>query len=47
MEASEIQMLINKAIEAKNFAYCPYSNFRVGCSLITSDNKVFTGKNIK
>lgn len=36
--------LIRKSLEAKNFAYCPYSKFRVGAALLTHDGTVFTGE---
>lgn|GEM_PF-130628 len=38
--------LINSAIKAKEKAYCPYSKFRVGAAILTSD-KIFTGSNIE
>jgi cytidine deaminase len=44
----EIKLLIEKAIEAKRFSYSPYSNFRVGCSLLTKvDDKIYTGCNVE
>ncbi|KRQ86647.1 Cytidine deaminase [Caloramator mitchellensis] len=39
--------LVEIAQKAKENAYVPYSNFRVGAALLTSDNKVFTGCNIE
>ena len=39
--------LIAIAHKAKEFAYSPYSNFKVGAALLTSDGKVFTGCNIE
>lgn len=44
LEESQINNLVEKAIQAKNFSYSPYSKFRVGCSLLTIDDKYFTGK---
>lgn len=41
------KQLIDIAHEAKEFAYSPYSNFKVGAALLTSDGKVFTGCNIE
>lgn len=43
----EYQELIAKAIEAKEFAYAPYSNFRVGAALLTKSGKIYTGCNIE
>lgn len=39
--------LIQEAIEARKFSYSPYSNYKVGAALITSEGKVFTGCNIE
>lgn len=39
--------LISKAIAAREKAYVPYSNFKVGAALITDDNKIYTGCNIE
>ncbi|XP_016094440.1 cytidine deaminase-like [Sinocyclocheilus grahami] len=36
--------LIQKSLEARKFAYCPYSKFRVGAALLTHDGMVFTGE---
>uniref|UniRef100_A0A3B3TCA2 cytidine deaminase n=1 Tax=Paramormyrops kingsleyae TaxID=1676925 RepID=A0A3B3TCA2_9TELE len=38
-----IDELIRKSREAKEFAYCPYSNFHVGAAVMTLDGTVFTG----
>ncbi|MBP9988404.1 MAG: cytidine deaminase [Ruminococcus sp.] len=43
----ENEILINKAIEAMKNSYSPYSNFRVGASLITKNGKIYTGCNIE
>lgn len=39
--------LIDSAIKAKENAYAPYSDFRVGASLLTIDGKIYTGSNIE
>ena len=39
--------LIDKAKEARKFAYVPYSGFRVGAALQTKSGKVYTGCNIE
>jgi len=39
--------LIEKAIEARNNSYSPYSHFKVGACLITKSGKMFTGCNIE
>ncbi|WP_221565646.1 cytidine deaminase [Alkalihalobacillus sp. TS-13] len=39
--------LIQEAIEARKFAYTPYSKFQVGAALLTEDGKVYRGANIE
>lgn len=39
--------LIKKAEEAREFAYAPYSKFKVGAALLTKENKVYTGCNVE
>jgi len=39
--------LIAKAIEAREKAYVPYSNFLVGAAVKTKEGKIFTGCNIE
>ena len=47
MEKAEIQALIRKAFEGQQFAYTPYSHFRVGAALRAKDGRVYTGYNIE
>ena len=47
MTGSEIKQLIHFALDARRRAYTPYSHFKVGAALLTSDNKVFKGCNIE
>lgn len=44
---AELQQLIKAATEARFAAYAPYSNFRVGAALLTTDSQMFTGCNIE
>lgn len=46
MENIEKQ-LMRKAIEATNFAYVPYSKFRVGAAILGKNGKIYTGCNIE
>jgi len=39
--------LVLKAIDAMKNSYSPYSNFKVGASLLTESCKVYTGCNIE
>ena len=47
MDNNEIKNLIKKAIEAREKAYAPYSNFKVGAALLTDKNGIYTGCNIE
>lgn len=44
---SWVNDLIAKSSDAKRYAYCPYSKFRVGAALLSDDGKVFTGCNVE
>lgn len=39
--------LIKKALEARNLAYCPYSNFKVGAAALFEDGNIYTGCNVE
>ncbi|KAG9339266.1 hypothetical protein JZ751_023966 [Albula glossodonta] len=39
--------LIQKSFEAREFAYCPYSKFRVGAAVLADDGTIFTGCNVE
>lgn len=41
------ELLIEKALEARERAYCPYSNFKVGAAVLFEDGEVYTGCNIE
>ncbi|MFZ5946048.1 MAG: cytidine deaminase [Bacillota bacterium] len=43
----DYDMLVKKAAEAKEKAYAPYSKFRVGAAVLTTDGQIFTGCNIE
>lgn len=42
---SSIQQLMQKASEARDKAYAPYSNFNVGAAIILDNNEIVTGSN--
>lgn len=41
------QDLIQRAIEARQWAYAPYSNYMVGAALLAESGRVYTGVNIE
>lgn len=43
----EIEQLIAEAKKAREFAYVPYSKFKVGAALLTKDCSVYRGCNIE
>ena len=40
-------VLLNRAADACAQAYCPYSEYRVGAALLTTDGKMFDGCNVE
>lgn len=42
-----LKELISKALEAREKAYCPYSEFKVGAAVLFEDGKIYTGCNIE
>lgn len=47
MKKETVELLIEKAKKERNFAYAPYSNFKVGAALLTKSGKIYTGCNIE
>ncbi len=43
----DLDKLVEVAQNARNKAYAPYSNYKVGCALLTKNGKVFSGCNIE
>lgn len=41
------KQLIAKALEARKYAYVPYSGFAVGAAILTESGKIYTGCNIE
>lgn len=39
--------LILSALEAREKAYCPYSNFKVGSAILFENGEIYTGSNIE
>nr|WP_274542161.1 cytidine deaminase [Clostridium tetani] len=47
MNKIDYKELIKKAMEARELAYVPYSNFKVGAAILTEDNNIYNGCNIE
>lgn len=43
----DYQILIDKALEAREMAYVPYSKFKVGSAVLFENNQIYTGCNIE
>lgn len=43
---SDLELLL-KAIEARGFAYAPYSNHKVGAALVGKSGKIYLGCNVE
>ena len=43
----DFSSLIAEAQQARQRAYAPYSRFRVGAAVLTSENEIFTGCNVE
>lgn len=41
------EKLIKSAIEARENAYCPYSEFKVGAAILFEDGNIYTGCNVE
>ncbi|KAI0761567.1 cytidine deaminase [Trametes elegans] len=47
IQPTEKERIVKAAFEAKQFAYCRYSNFRVGAALLTTSGEIVKGANIE
>lgn len=47
MDYGKRDELMERARQASQYAYCPYSKFQVGAAVLTEDNTVFTGCNVE
>ncbi|XP_032935573.1 cytidine deaminase isoform X2 [Catharus ustulatus] len=46
-QGDHLQLLLRRSREAKNCAYCPYSQFPVGAALLTTGGEIFSGCNVE
>jgi len=47
LTVTEVSTLSTLATAAKATAYCPYSRFRVGATILTTDGRYFSGANVE
>lgn len=47
LSVAELSALSTLSAAAKSSAYCPYSKFRVGCTVLTSDGQFISGANVE
>ena len=47
MDENTTQNLIEIALNARQWAYAPYSKYRVGAALLTASGKIYEGVNIE
>lgn len=47
IDQEKMQKLHQLALESRSRAYCPYSNFAVGCCVIGGNGKFYTGCNVE
>ena len=45
--AHEHQQLIDEALEARGYAYCPYSGYSVGAAIVDEQGRVHRGCNVE
>ena len=43
----QLNELLSAACQARDLAHAPYSNYRVGASVLTSDGRIFQGVNVE
>jgi cytidine deaminase len=48
MLSDEVQQdLVRRALEVREWAYAPYSNYRVGAALLADSGRIYTGVNVE
>ncbi len=47
MDENTTQQLIDIALHARQWAYAPYSKYRVGAALLTASGRIYEGVNIE
>ena len=47
LDKIDADKLIERALDAQKKAYAPYSDYKVGAAVLSSDGRIFTGSNIE
>ncbi len=47
MEQKQVEELIKRAQEAREFSYSPYSGYMVGAAVMTTEGDIYTGCNVE
>ncbi len=47
MDKEAIEVLVGKALEAREKAHAPYSKYKVGAALLAQSGKIYTGCNVE
>jgi len=47
LSKSEFKILLSRAMQVRENAYAPYSNYAVGAALMSSTGEIFTGVNVE
>lgn len=47
MDPAQRDELVARAVEARRYAYAPYSNYHVGAALLAESGRIYTGVNIE
>lgn len=47
IEKTQLQAAVEAAMHVREKAYAPYSNYQVGCAIVTTAGETFTGCNVE